>query len=1214
MYEHSSRRVWIAAIISLAAVVVAVPVACKKRPTPGPSPAPVQGIKPLTTEDANRLLRLAQVGNGHLENLRLDKAATIFEEISEKLPAEALGPRNLTICRYLLFQQDKGSHASVKEAAARLQKVQPDSPVSHWVLGKAAQKADPANSAAAVEQLTLAAEKAEDDPRFKYALYEVAKIAPEQDRNTAATAALRDAYQLAPSNIFILSEWLLKQAETQDAEIGKTIARARETLAPLQESVQKRHRLDLGSLLDEADAGAASGDWSKALRNVRFCVNVTKPNDFSQSDKRWLSPHPLEYMLHDFSDAFREKYPQPIANDKLIEVAFELLPADHQPAIEGEVRDAAFVDFNLDRRIDLAVLTANALQIHSRAAGEDAWAVVASVDLTVDPLGVLAADLDWDRDHEVEGGCFDADVDFVVYGTRGFVVVRNVKDADSGERRLEKAVFEEPTDRLTDIVTACLVDFDHDCNLDIVLATKNGIIPVLAPGNWSVPNKNLEFVDVGRFSSLTMPDGATITSLTPVDWDRDVDIDIVAVAAGKTVGYLENLRHGDFRWREFGEGFESLLPANSLAVIESDANVSWDIVGGGQSGVSLVQTRTMYPGSVQPKASIDLSAAAQSGVIACDFDNNAAQDVIGWSEDSVTACRGSLDGSFSEMASLIGDPPHPVKQCRASDFDSDGDLDLCLIGPQQISLYRNEGGNKNNWLSIRAVGQADNKGAANHHGLGSLVEVKAGPLYQAQVVSQPVTHFGLGQEERASIVRFLWTNGVPQDVIEPQSNQAICEVMTLKGSCPYIYTWTGDRYEFLTDCLWAAPIGLQLAEDVLAPTRSWEYLRIPGDRLAQRDGKYWLQLTEELWEAGYFDYARLIAVDHPADVEIFSNEKVGPPSISEFQLHAVRQRRYPIAARDQRQRDVLSTIRHRDDNYLRAFDKILAPGLAEEHYLELDLGDLDSPQQVTLFMTGWIYPTDTSMNVALSRHPIEGGPRPPAVLVPDDSGNWQEVQAYMGFPGGKTKTIAVDLSNAFLTEDYRVRIATSAQIYWDDVFFTVDEEPAELRLSELELDSADLHYRGFSRPLPSRPNAPDEYDYENRFQTPKWAPMKGNFTRYGDVRELLAEADDRMAILGSGDELTISFIAPANDPPAGWVRDFVIHNVGYDKDADLNTVYGQTVEPLPYQAMSAYPYPPDSNFPSTPAHLDYLRNDQTRPLNATKFWRRIKEYEAQSVH
>ena len=95
----------------------------------------------------------------------------------------------------------------------------------------------------------------------------------------------------------------------------------------------------------------------------------------------------------------------------------------------------------------------------------------------------------------------------------------------------------------------------------------------------------------------------------------------------------------------------------------------------------------------------------------------------------------------------------------------------------------------------------------------------------------------------------------------------------------------------------------------MAPTRAWEYLRIPGERLTPTDGSYWIQLTEELWEAGYFDKVELIAVDHPADIEIYSNEKVGPPDIAEFKIHTVRERRYPRAAVDQRGNDLRPQLR-----------------------------------------------------------------------------------------------------------------------------------------------------------------------------------------------------------------------------------------------------------------------------------------------------------------
>ena len=92
-----------------------------------------------------------------------------------------------------------------------------------------------------------------------------------------------------------------------------------------------------------------------------------------------------------------------------------------------------------------------------------------------------------------------------------------------------------------------------------------------------------------------------------------------------------------------------------------------------------------------------------------------------------------------------------------------------------------------------------------------------------------------------------------------------------------------------------------------------------------------------------------------------------------------------------------------------------------------------------------------------------------------------------------------------------------------------------------------------------------------------------------------------MVVMGPGDELTVSFAVPAAPTPAGWKRDFVLYNVGWDKDADLNTVYGQSSEPYPFKAMSRYPIAPDESQPSSPEYQQYLRDFQTREYIPFRF-------------
>ena len=389
-------------------------------------------------------------------------------------------------------------------------------------------------------------------------------------------------------------------------------------------------------------------------------------------------------------------------------------------------------------------------------------------------------------------------------------------------------------------------------------------------------------------------------------------------------------------------------------------------------------------------------------------------------------------------------------------------------------------------------------------------------------------------------------------------------------------------------------------------------MSIGGERLTPHEDSYWLKMTEELWEAGYFDEVQLIAVDHPADVEIYSNEKVGPADISEFKIHTVRNPQIPTVATDSRGRDIVELIGKEDGAVVQAFERRLQQGLTETHFIELDLGELKDPRQITLFLTGWIFPTDTSLNVAFAQNPDLDGPELPSVWVPNAQGQWQKTIGYMGFPGGKTKTIAVDLSKAFLTDDYRVRIQTTAEIYWDRAFFTVDEPEVEVRQLPLELQSAHLEYRGFSAPHSHRATAPQTYDHEMVTKKLLWPPMHGRFTRYGDVLPLVRIADDMMAVLGAGDAMTLRFAVPEQNTPTGWKRDFILHCVGYDKDADLNTIYGQTVEPLPFRAMTRYPYGADESYPDSDAYRDYLERYQTREQNPADFWRWTRGAEQRS--
>ena len=168
-------------------------------------------------------------------------------------------------------------------------------------------------------------------------------------------------------------------------------------------------------------------------------------------------------------------------------------------------------------------------------------------------------------------------------------------------------------------------------------------------------------------------------------------------------------------------------------------------------------------------------------------------------------------------------------------------------------------------------------------------------------------------------------------------------------------------------------------------------------------------------------------------------------------------------------------------------------------------------------------------------------------------------------------------------------------------------------MQSCELVDSDLQYRGFSRriyddnALFRNGRAPECYDHQSVTTEPRWAPITGRFTRYGNTSPLLVDHDDKMVVMGPGDALTVEFAVPPEPVRTGWKRDFVLKNVGYDKDADLNTIYGQSSEPFPFRAMSRYPFAADDQVPNSPDYKQYVDEWQTREYQRQPFWDALRK-------
>ncbi len=354
-----------------------------------------------------------------------------------------------------------------------------------------------------------------------------------------------------------------------------------------------------------------------------------------------------------------------------------------------------------------------------------------------------------------------------------------------------------------------------------------------------------------------------------------------------------------------------------------------------------------------------------------------------------------------------------------------------------------------------------------------------------------------------------------------------------------------------------------------------------------------------------------MAVDHPADLDAFVDERFSnrPPALA---VRTVRSLHAVARAWDQAGTDVTDLVRDLDGRYLATFARGPYQGVAADHFVEVDLGrDIPRDGPLWLVATGWIYPTDSSINVAIGQGRAVQ-PHGLSLEALDRSGRWIVVNPDLGFPAGKNKTILIDLSSvprAGVHGARRIRLRTNLEVYWDRLAVAAGVEAAPTRTTRIAPSTANLRYRGFSTTDYSR-DRPEIPDYEHLANVvPRWRDLTGYYTRFGDVRELLARVDDRYVIMNAGDELQLQFPAPP-PPPDGWTRDFVLVGDGWVKDGDFNTTFSKTVLPLPSHDRTDYGSlpPPDAleQDPVYQRHAADWRTYHTRFVSPRQFLRGLQ--------
>jgi hypothetical protein len=256
------------------------------------------------------------------------------------------------------------------------------------------------------------------------------------------------------------------------------------------------------------------------------------------------------------------------------------------------------------------------------------------------------------------------------------------------------------------------------------------------------------------------------------------------------------------------------------------------------------------------------------------------------------------------------------------------------------------------------------------------------------------------------------------------------------------------------------------------------------------------------------------------------------------------------------------------------------------------LGDLSDAQEIQLLINGMVdwgpaepyYSWIDSFKSAFAEGLVPNGTQvnpPPYMELMDASGNWVRVPDDRQLPTPAdyvARSFVVNLTGLFPdgVSDYRVRINNFWNVTFDYIGIDTTMQ-ADIKVHRLN----------------------GEATFHQSYTTP--SSSSGDFTRYGDVTQLMSEGDDTFVIGRQGDKVSLKFpasdLAPLED---GMERDYFMFVACWFKDPPGNWGYGFdfTVDPLPFRAMSGFPYPSAESYPFDDAHLQYLKEYNTRTITA----------------
>ena len=787
--------------------------------------------------------------------------------------------------------------------------------------------------------------------------------------------------------------------------------------------------------------------------------------------------------------------------------------------------------------------------------------------------GSIAAAGDLDNDGKPE---------LLVAGSTGLKAYKNLGNGKFAPLPLSPGKGEEPGK----FSGLALADIDQDGDLDI-FATRAEGDPKTALAAWLNTSDAVEAAAGKPAEPLRLkfeakplpgvdPPGALAgLTLADVDGDSDLDMVLLPLQAGKPV-WVRNDRLLRFKtlpvgdpvlpaaeWRACVSHLGDLYEPAHLLLLRSEGNAmraQWSPRGWKTNDLQLPAGRQALR--------MDLNLDGDPDMISLGLKGNARFMAGSCREGTLVELGGGLDG----LVNILGATNESTDLLGLKKTGGLARIGLAL--PSRHMVVVRPTGLRKTGDYLRTTAES----------VGTRVGVLAGSFRGWDEVgtgqslgqsSRPI-RLGTGPLEFAQAIRLRWPDGVPQAEMDPQVDTLVQMVETNRKptSCPVLFVQgTDGKWEYVTDCLGPGALGEQGSDGSVRPARPVEVLRLP-ESVSRRKGKLVLRLAEPMDEVMYLDGARLAVVDHPVGTEIWADERFNfTGDLPTSQLMVVGNLVSLTEAKDNAGADALDLLARADGASVTNFPRLTWMGMAGRHKLDLLFPRPGGTGPLVLCGEGGVdYPYPESMYAA-----TQAGLSllPPTLARRGNDGKYTPV-GEIGFPAGLPKPMLARIpAGAEGGEPWRLE--SNLRVYWDSLRLgrlLGDAETgkvAGVTVRWMDPAAASLDRVGFAREIP----AGELVGYDGNARDPVSASRwKGSFTRLGDVRELLAGVDDRLAVCGPGDAVDLEYLLPAGEPGPGMTRTVLLRVHGWCKDTAPTTLTGARVEPLPWRGMPAYPCVP----------------------------------------